>query len=169
MILALSGKPASGKKQQPPPTDTTNATGETCNPKVYVDLKNLANEYKVAWTDTVTNKTSNKLQWEVVQETSKTFTFGVSASASTTVKAAIFGEVEVTLNASVEQSWTTKYGSKVTTDVPAHTHMTAQRAVWQENFSYSYTSYDKTCLIKRGSGTGWAPYKNNWLFTERSI
>jgi hypothetical protein len=156
-------------KQKSSTGDTTNATGEKCTPFASVTLKNLKNNYDVAWTDSVTNKTRNSVQWEVVQEKEATFNFGISASASATVKAAIFGEVEVTLNASVEQSWTTKYGSKVTTTVPALTLMTAQRAVWQEKFSYKYTAYDKTCLKIHGSGTGWAPYKNNWLFTERSI
>lgn len=143
------------------------ATGETCHPRTTIKLKNLSNKYKVAYTDSVTNRRSTPLTWEVMTETSKTFTFGLSAGVSGSIKAAIFGQVEVQLNSSVEWSWTTKYGSKVTTTVDPHKHATAQRAVWQEYFSYEYTSYDRTCRMTKGSGTGWAPYKNNWLFTER--
>jgi len=138
------------------------ASGETCTPKTTVTLKNLANKLNVDWADSVINKSTSKGKYTVKAETSKKFTWSLSASAAGEFKAAIFAKVTVTINGGISSEKTTTYGSTFEVEVPAKTTIKADRGMWQEKFSYTYYSVGKTCLIKRGSGTGQAPYRQAW-------
>lgn len=133
-----------------------------CDAASSVTVTNLANSFKVDWSDVAINETSGKATIAVKAEVATTYTYGLSVSVTAEAKALIFAKVSGTINGSVSKSKMTTYGSTFTVDVPARTTVKVDRGMWQERFGYKYYSINRNCVEKRSSGTGQAPYKTAW-------
>jgi hypothetical protein len=140
-----------------PPSDQ-----HTCTPKTTVAVKNIPNGLNVDWADSVINRKAIKAKFTVKAEISKTFKWSVSGSVSGEFQALIFSKVSVTINAGIESTKTTTYGSTIEVEVAPRDTTYTDRGMWQEKFSYTYTETLRNCLKRSGSGKGQAPYRQAW-------
>jgi len=143
-------------------TEYPESTGETCTPRTTTSITNIPNSLKVDWADGVINNKPNPVKYQIKAETSTKFSWNVSGSVSGEFKAGVFTKVSATINGGIAHEKTSTYGSTVDVVVDGHDTVKVDRGMWQEKFNYSYYSVNSGCLIKRGSGTGQAPYRQAW-------
>jgi hypothetical protein len=140
-----------------PPADQ-----QTCTARTTVTVKNIPNSLSVDYADSVINRKTVKAKFTVKAEISKAFKWSVAASVTGEFQALIFSKVSATINAGVEKTKTTTYGSTIEVEVAPKDTTFVDRGMWQEKFSYTYSRLQKNCLKTSGSGKGQAPYRQAW-------
>lgn len=138
---------------------------EYCEPGWYKSVSSLANTFDVAYNTGVENNTAEKKEFKVKADKSGNFKYTVSIAVEEDFKAWIFAKIKASINAGVEQSWTTTYGSEVSTEVKPYSTLNAQYGVMEEMTAWRrYLMYSNCHTANETTGTAWVPYKEMWRF-----
>lgn len=135
---------------------------EYCEPTTTYKLNNLKNPFKVDWADSVTNKLDVSAKYTLTAEKSTEFKFHVSVKVGTSAEFLLFGKLEAEINAGVERTKKTTYGSTVTTTVKPHKTIYGDRGMFLERAGFTRTITYSNCHQNVVRGTVDAPYRQNW-------
>ena len=137
-------------------------TSEHCEPSTRYKLNNLKNKFNVDWADSVTNKLDVPVQYTLTAQKSTQFKWHVDVKVSTSENVLLFAKLEAEINAGVEKSKTTTYGSQVTTTVKPHKTIFGDRGMFMELAGFTRTITYSNCHQKVLTGKVEAPYRQNW-------
>lgn len=135
---------------------------EPCAHQVVYSLQNLKNPLRVDFSDSFTNKLNSRYHWKLTAQKSTQFKWNVSVKVGTSADVLLFGKLSAEVNAGIERTKSTTYGSEVDGYVEPHKTVNGDRGMFTELSGFKETTTFSNCQQQIVTGKVDAPYRENW-------